>query len=724
MNLQNKIGFKNIPQAPAAPKMPELPKTSAQSKFTPINNEWFSKSAFTYGFPQFFNMPNLPQMPVATNAYPKNQVNNENKPQSSGVAQSAQTSKVVDLFDEIVKNLGTVSKASTIEKSEKTIAVTVNKTDDKFVWKNDLRRLMNQNKANIYALIIRTFNAQDKDGDELVDKGKGERVGNFINAIDRLDELKSYGINTIHMLPPFEVGQEGKLGNAGSVYAAKNYLKLDPNLYDPNTPTSLTQEEIDKQVKEISKDIKGSYEDLKAQVLVREQCQKFIQEAHKRGVNVMIDLPSCVSIDNDHKELEARVLKPKMEENGKPVLDENGKPVLEKIPKVPQGWEDIRAFETFENEEHRVLNKNLVDLHYKFVDMWQGLGADGIRADVARYKPTEFWDKVINYARAKDPQFAFLAESYTYEDATPMANIPADRPEDLLKVGFDTIYGQYHIFHQWKNGKEFHDYITSNLEMSFKLPPNKSLIGSFVTHDDKSPMCNGGATYCNLTTGIQATLPMINPYFVTGFESGDWYNYSYKVNKSLHLNTDWIDIFNYSRKPGGQNPEIGDYMSKMLEVRKQYEDVITKGSYIPLKVEGNKEDLVISYVRHLNGKTLLAIANKDTNAVQAGKVLVPTLKAGQELKDLAPANGAKDNYSAEEGAVTVNLAPNGFHLFEIDTPDIEKHVEKVYKQNLDPKFDYEKDVKEAIKTPMVKRVDSSITSGDLNSIFEVFNTKK
>lgn len=48
------------------------------------------------------------------------------------------------------------------------------------------------------------------------------------------------------------------------------------------------------------------------------------------------------------------------------------------------------------------------------------LGIDGIRADVGRAKPPQFWDIITSYARSKDPEFGFLAECYTYEDASPM----------------------------------------------------------------------------------------------------------------------------------------------------------------------------------------------------------------------------------------------------------------------------------------------------------------
>lgn len=117
------------------------------------------------------------------------------------------------------------------------------------------------------------------------------------------------------------------------------------------------------------------------------------------------------------------------------------------------------------------------------------------------------------------------------------------------------------------------------------------MIGSFATHDDISPMFHGGEVYCNLTSGLEATLPMMNPYFVDGFQSGDWYSYDYRGKSSPETMTDnhdltvhqgKLDIFNLSRKPGGDKPQIGKFMTECFKLRDNYNDVLTRGSYIVL----------------------------------------------------------------------------------------------------------------------------------------------
>lgn len=502
-------------------------------------------------------------------------------------------------------------------------------------WKNDLHSMFTNNKVVLHAMIPRTFNAKDKDGNQLIEDG--EEQGTFYNAVERLDELKKYGVNTLHLLPINPPGTTGAFGTAGSVYAPKDYLQIDETL--------------------------GGKEGFKY----------FVNECHKKGISVMVDLPSCASLDLF---------------NARPDLmgvDERG------FAETPQGWQDIRMFDPYKDKDKKILNQALVDYHKKFVDMLQECGADGIRADVARAKPAEFWDEIISYARSKDPQFGFLAETYTYEDASPMLNMPYDRPEELLAAGFDSYYGQYHIFPLLNKAKDIHDYVVENLDMSHRLPKGKSLIGSFATHDDKSPMSNGGVPYCNMTTGLQFTLPMTNPYFVTGFESGDTYFYPYKDKPATKSATDsfqyivhpeMVDIFNLSRKPGGQNPEIGEFMSRMSQIRKDHEDIITKGTYIPLKDTNNKNDKIIAYARHKDGKTLLVIANKDVNTIQSGKITIPGLKSSQPLIDLTLPYGESSKYKALNNAVEVELGPARVHVFEIDTPNIDKEAKEVYRQNI------------------------------------------
>ena len=565
------------------------------------------------------------------------QISRTNFTNSSAPATTPEQPKTTNsgLLNSYLNNMAMINAPAVqkVQKTENTAPIN---------YHNNLRSLFKNNEAKILMIIPRTFNAKDENGNEYIDGN--ETHGTFLNAIDRLDEVKAEGFNTFHVLPINPTGKMKAMGTAGSLYSPKDLLAIDPNLVDPNDPRS-----------------------------DKEQFKAFIDECHKRNIKVMIDLPSCASYDmfEEHPEWMA------MESDG--------------LAKTPQGWNDIRMFQPWKDEGKRTLNPKLLELHKQFVDMCIDLGVDGIRADVARAKPVEFWDVLIPYSHMRDPEFGWLAETYTYEDASPQANMPYDRPQDSLRAGFDMIYGQYHIFHEWPDATTFMNYIKEQLDMSYSLPKGKSLIGSFATHDDISPMFHGGADYCNLTMGLQATLPMLNPYIVDGYQSGDYYSYKYENqnnpvtqtdNNEMTVHRGRLDIFNLSRKPGGNQPEIGKFMKSAFDMRDKYKDVITKGTFIQLDKEKDKNDQIIAYARHLNGKTLLVIANKNVDRSVACNVKVPTLKSTQELNNLLPSYGKQSILQAHDGYLSVELGPARVHVFEIDTPNIENYTNKIYKQNI------------------------------------------
>ena len=520
-------------------------------------------------------------------------------------------------------------------------------------YKNNLRTMVRNNQSVMMAIVPRTFTAQDLNGDDKVTLSTGEKNGTLLSAISRLDELKADGINTIHILPIHPTGKKNAMGTAGSLYSPAKYvtedghLAIDPMLIDNNDPRTPD-----------------------------EQFKALIDECHKRGIRVMLDLPSCASVDMFEAE-------PELMAYGR-----NGE------DKTPQGWADIRMFEPWADEADRTLNPKLLEMHKQYVDACIDLGIDGIRADVARAKPPEFWDILIKHSHKRDPEFAWLAESYTYECASPMVNMPYDRPEDLLRAGFDEYYGQYHIFHDWKNATEFNDYVKFNLDLSHKLPAGKSVIGSFLTHDDSSSMIHGGENFCKLTTVLQATIPMCNPYFIDGFQTGDYYDYKYRNTDNIETYTGKtlmnehryrLALFNLSRKPGGDHPDIERVMKGVLKMRNENLDVLAdrNSSFIELDKREDKNDQIITYARHNNGRTLLVIANKNPNRNVTGVIEIPGLKEDQKLKNMIPEYGDTSEFQASKNELRVNLAPADAYVFEIDTPNIEKDRKgHVFKQKV------------------------------------------
>ena len=228
--------------------------------------------------------------------------------------------------------------------------------------------------------------------------------------------------------------------------------------------------------------------------------------------------------------------------------------------------------------------------------------------------------------------------------------------------------------------------------MSHKLPSGKSVIGSFLTHDDVSSMLHGGENFCKMTTVLQSTIPMCNPYYVDGFQTGDYYDYKYRDTVDPETRTDrkesnehrfHLAIFNLARKPGGNSPDIERVIKGCTKMRQENLDVLADrhSSFIELDKREDMNDQIITFARHNNGRTILVVANKNPNRNVTGIIEIPGLKKEQELVNMVPEYGEKSEFQTEDNELKVNLAPADAYVFEIDTPYLESdRKEHAYRQ--------------------------------------------
>ena len=470
----------------------------------------------------------------------------------------------------------------------------------------NLRSMFQNNEAIIYGINIRTFNANDINGNGIIDISKGETSGSFINAIDRLDELKELGVNTLHVLPITPVGKIKALGTAGSLYALADFTKLNLQLADSQSELS-----------------------------VNEQAKKFIDECHKRNIKVIIDLPSCGAYDLfiDRPDLF--------------LTDKEGNAVS------PADWVDVRLFNVPDNNQ--LFHSDIFILHKIFINNIINLGADGIRADVATIKPYIFWKELINYAREKKPDFMFLAEAS--EKWTKPASDKAYFTDykKLLEAGFDGYYGSYFELKNWKTMDEFSNSVLSQQKLFKKYKDKKSVIGSFETHDVVSPLLTGGENFSKIIIWLNATLPL-NPYYIDGFLQADDYMYDYSNKKADETYTDdeyyyvhqgQIDIFNFSRKVQGDTDILIKEHKKAMLLRKKFEDVITKGKFIPLKSD-NKN--IFAYQRDYNKQSVVVIFNKSFVNSEEANVKIKNIKKKSKINfenNSYSANLTKSTFSAK-----------------------------------------------------------------------------
>ena len=449
-----------------------------------------------------------------------------------------------------------------------------------------LRTMFLNNKAVICAINLRTFNAKDTNGNGIIDND--EESGNFINAVERLDELRAGNINTIHLLPITPSGKLKALGTAGSLYSMADFWSINPQLVDMTS--SLTP---------------------------LEQARYFINECHKRGIKVIVDLPSCGAYD-------LFLLHPEFFIKDK-----------KQLSIIPSDWTDVRLFDVGTEDK---LNSDVMEAHKRFVDMVIDLGADGIRADVATIKPYAFWKELIKYSRDKNNDFLYLAEASDSWREPPSKYAPFTPYDKLLEAGFDGYYGSFFNLKDWKKSEELIGHVQFNNKLLNSYPENKSVILSFTTHDEVSPVVLYGEKFSVMICWLEATLPY-NPYIVDGFQTGDDYIYPWANTKAPMTETDddfyfvhrgKLDLFNFSRKPGGKSKLIADNFQKAFKFRAENLDLISKGTFTPLKVDN---DRVFAYSRSYQGETIIVVGNLDQKRQQRRVTIkVPGIKKKENLE--------------------------------------------------------------------------------------------
>lgn len=451
---------------------------------------------------------------------------------------------------------------------------------------DDLRTMFQNNEAVIYSLNLRTFNADDKNGNGIIEFSHGETSGSFINAVERLDELKELGINTLHVLPITPVGKIKALGTAGSLYAMSDLTSLNPQLLDSQSELS-----------------------------PKDQAKYFVEECHKRGIKVIVDLPSCGAYD-------LFINRPDLF-----VLDNDGSAY------TPADWVDVRLFDVPNNE--KLLKSDIFMLHKFFVNYMINLGFDGIRADVATIKPYKFWEELIKFARSKNPNFMFLAEAS--ESWTQPASEKAYFTDykQLLHAGFDGYYGNYFDLKSWKKLSDLAGAVENQQKVFKKYKDKKSVIGSFETHDVVSPLITGGENFSKIIIWLNATLPL-NPFYIDGFLQADDYIYNYSNKKATETYTDdeyyyvhqgQIDIFNFSRKPGSDSNILIEEHKLAMNLRENFKDVITKGNFEPLYSDN---DEIFAYQRTYKNNSVVAIINR--NLVNSNEINIKIKKLKPKTK--------------------------------------------------------------------------------------------
>ncbi len=477
------------------------------------------------------------------------------------------------------------------------------------VWINDLRTLYSKGNAVIYGINIRTFAANDINGDGIIEENLGEEKGNFLNAIDRLDDLERSGINVINLLPILPVGKTKALGTAGSLYSPSAFDKLNPQLK-----------------------ASGS------QLSVETEAKKFINECHKRHIRVIIDLPAGASFD---------------------FYKNNPNLVLKNGNQQPLYVSEFSDTVFLDGGNSPLINRQVFTLYRNFIDMVINLGADGVKICSPEIKPKEFWQKLISETRLTQPQFLFMADNQN-RDIFNNAGFKTLSVNELLESGFDGYFNNFDQYNKWNNANELYSLINKDINISKKYGNTKKAAANFVTHMQQSPILyQNGKSRSEMIIWLQSTLP-VNSYYIDGFMTGDTYIYPYGNKKAETSETDdlkyfvnrgKIDIYNYSRMPYGAYKDLKRTFVLGNTVKHSSEKYEQNG--VSVKIHRTDNSNVFAYERVLDKVSILVVGNLDFNKDNSASFKIDN---AQNNKSIIPITDG-DFPTIKEDKFSIELKP-------------------------------------------------------------------
>ena len=419
--------------------------------------------------------------------------------------------------------------------------------------------------------------------------------GTLKAAADMLPHLNRLGIDIVYLSPVTEADDDLRkefwskrqnnsgLNNPCSPYRVKNYWKIDPEY--------------------------GTDDDLKY----------FIQEAHKFGMKVLLDIVyyhcgPCADLITEHPDFVTR--------------DENGN--------VKSGEWCFPAL-NFENPELRE------HLHQNMEYFIREFDADGFRCDVCDMVPLDFWEAARPRLDALKPDVIMLAEGSLRENQ----NVAFD---------FSYTFSWRQLYDAFAGGpadkmpplwQEYYD----------KLLPG-TIVARYTEHHDLANDRGENRPERFLGSKAHDTMLFINlcldgvPFIYNGQEAADTSVNSIWANRfhGAHMRIDW------SRAMTDDGIRRFELLQKMIKIR-HTNHALTHGSVNWL--QHDQPEHILAFTRNVeNGQNLLVIANchdVTTKVNLSGILKSDTAAALQTCNAVWQANG---------DTLTAELQSYGFLLIE------------------------------------------------------------
>jgi glycosidase len=363
--------------------------------------------------------------------------------------------------------------------------------------------------------------------------------GDFNGITARLDDLKDLGVNILWLMPIHPIGQEKKKGTIGSPYAVRDYYGINPDY--------------------------GTKEDF----------QRLITEAHRRGLKVIIDIVA------NHTSWDSVMMKwPEFYEH-----DAQGRITY------PHDWSDVAEL-NYKNPQLRQYMTDMLKYWIREFDL------DGFRCDVAEEVPTDFWENARAELDKIKPNIVMLAEGHKAELLLKAFDFDYSWPihSSLTKV----LQGRSpaaELRDEWT--REFNEWPRGSLHLRFSD-----------NHDERRAIARFGEPGALAASALMFTLDGV-PLLYNGMEVGD------TTESGAPALFEKLPIF---WPIAERRPEFPRFYKQMMALRRSSK-ALRRGAVEWLR--NSDEARVLTYVRRVEGEEVLAAINLSnrpfTGSVELGK---------------------------------------------------------------------------------------------------------
>lgn len=417
--------------------------------------------------------------------------------------------------------------------------------------------------------------------------------GNLLGIIEKLDYIKEAGFNGIYLTPIFESPSQHK-------YDTTDYFKVDEELGDNET------------------------------------FGKLVQEAHKRGIKVMLDAvfnhcgffhpywQDVVKNGKNSKYFDCfYVLDPNKPIVAGQIID--GKP--EAVPREELNYFTFAYTQSMPkwNTSNPLVREYLLKVAAYWVEKYD---IDGWRLDVSNEVSHDFWRELRKRLKAIKPSLYLLGENW--DNSYPW--LKGDQFDAVMNYEFSTpIWAYFRLNNPEKARYSDKDlkYELSKLLVSYPKHLTKNLFNLLDSHDTERflTMVNERIELSKLAYIILLTYPG-SPSIYYGSEIG--------MTGGEHSNREPM-IWDEAK----QNKDLLSFIKKLIQLRKNHQSFRSENlQWISLE---NVDDLLI-YKKESEKEVLYVIIN---NNDKAKKLVVPGEIRGIEVRDCIEENNILINKEIE-----------------------------------------------------------------------------